>query len=267
MKRALIFLFLIALVNFSCQKKILQGPTKIMKGSEFYGYTAPNGPPPAGTPIVKYSIVDPSLKATVREVDGMLFIKPLEVNSLPKPITVVPIPDPTDFNFSTISGKYYFPEGKDNSSKESFRYRTSGIAIQTLGIPFKFRGSINDTLPRQVETGFSGTLSVAWKFNWNVFRPEKNYLGKNTNTISLALGIIPIGLGTVTLKKENTFSEIVLPRTALVYSNGAFVMFGVNNINFGIAGGFDWATGPEASKWMYQKKPWAGIVVGFDILK
>jgi hypothetical protein len=50
-------------------------------------------------------------------------------------------------------------------------------------------------------------------------------------------------------------------------SIGEAIVFGFNNINLGYAFGWDNATGPSASSWIYKGKMWHGIILSLDLIK
>ena len=108
--------------------------------------------------------------------------------------------------------KYYYPELLliEDTRKSSFKYYDIKFGLQALTIPLKFRNSVgNDTInPPIVETAINIGFAPGWKFTKNIYKPSKNYLGKNTTQIAIAIGP-HFGLGTADLKKNSKFSWFI----------------------------------------------------------
>ncbi len=168
-----------------------------------------------------------------------------------------------------LVGNYYAPEPDD---VEKFVYWDSKPVLQSMAIVLKLRPRLNDralldSIPSQVETGFSPALAFGWKFTRNKFSAEKNIFDKNTQQWSITPGAF-LGTGGVDLTKANTRApKINFQRKAAFVSTGGFLTLGYNNINFGYTIGFDHATGEGSKGWLYKGKVWHGIVFGFDLIK
>jgi hypothetical protein len=171
-----------------------------------------------------------------------------------------------------LVNKYYFPEMDSFPTAKKLVYLDSKPVLQGIAITLKIRPKLNessrlDSFPSQTETGFNPAIAVGWKFNYNIFKPKKDFWGRNLNQFSLTPGIF-LGTGAVDLKKSNTRNPIIkFERKAAILSTGGFIMFGYNNINLGYSFGFDYATGTGKNSWLYQGKMWQGITIGIDIIK
>lgn len=177
-------------------------------------------------------------------------------------------------------GAYYFGSNPLNTDatynarrKNKFRYLDQKIVLQTLTIPLKIRPGIKtnvvykDTFPGTVETAVNFGLSFGWKGTYNVYNYKKNSLGLNTNKYSLAAGAL-FSIGSVSLDKTNTRDKVITySRKAATLSPGAFIAFGFNSVHIGGAIGIDIATGDNCTQWVYNQKPWYGIIFALDIIK
>lgn len=168
----------------------------------------------------------------------------------------------------SLDNVYYNPETSILKDNKSFKYLDSKFAIQTLSIPLKFRKALDDgtKFPTQVETGINIGFAPVYKWNLNIFNPTKKYMGKVLNTYSVNLGGL-LNLGATDLKTASNAPGLKSDRKSGTFSYGTFVMFGINNINFGYAIGWDKVLGEGGSNWVYQNKMWQGLVVALDIIK
>lgn len=177
-----------------------------------------------------------------------------------------------------LDGAIYFGPVNNNTQnkgvfykKNKFKYLDQKILLQTLTVPIKIRpavrtAAVGDTFPNTTEIGINFGLAFGWKGTYNVWNCKKNMLASNTNKFSLAIAGLFTTSG-VDLKKSNTGGRNVFERKALVLSPGIFIGIGFNNIHLGVAMGKDYATGVNASKWVYDDRRWYGIVLALDLLK
>ncbi|WP_295801105.1 hypothetical protein [Mucilaginibacter sp.] len=177
-----------------------------------------------------------------------------------------PLPDKVKLN-----GVVYTPEVDIEPAGKYFRsltYFDTKFALQALTIPLKFRNQIGDgsKYPSQVETGVNIGFAPTIKFNYNVFNPIKKTMGKLLNTYSINTGIL-LNLGSTALKAATNAPGLPVDRTSATFTYGTFVLFGINNINFGYAVGLDNVLGDGHKYWVYQNKLWQGIVISLDIVK
>ena len=162
----------------------------------------------------------------------------------------------------------YNPETSIIKDETSFRYLDSKFAVQTLSIPLKFRKALDDgtKFPETVETGVNIGFAPVMKWNYNVFNPTKKTMGKVLNTYSINTGLL-LNLGATDLKTATNAPGLKSDRKSGTFSYGGFIMFGINNINFGYAVGWDKVLGEGSANWVYQNKVWHGLVIALDIIK
>jgi hypothetical protein len=212
-------------------------------------------------------------KAILSDKGEYLTIKPVAVQRFTT--TTIPLTKPLVGWRAEIVDKKYFPElDFETSSKVPFKlkYFDTKPVLQALTVPLKMRPKLSDvalkdSFPSQAETGFNVGVAFGWKFTHNVYSPNKNIFGQNTNRFSISPGFF-LGTGAADLKKSNTRNPVILfERKAAIFTTGGFFMIGFNSINLGYAFGSDFATGTGSKQWLYQGKMWHGIIFAIDILK
>ncbi|CAM3821451.1 hypothetical protein MUGA111182_11540 [Mucilaginibacter galii] len=188
-----------------------------------------------------------------------------------KPDTIIIVKPPIAAKVD-LGGVFYTNESKIKtgikSYNDSFIYGDTKFGLQALTIPLKFRGSVGDGVlnPATVETGINIGFAPGVKFTRNVFNPASKIMGKNLNQYSITTGLL-LNLGATDLKKVSNAPGILSDRKGVTLTYGTYVMFGINNINFGYAVGFDKLTGNKDAQWVYNGKLWHGVIVSLDVLK
>jgi hypothetical protein len=215
-----------------------------------------------------YEIREP-LTSKITDKTDYLVIKPdpgIKPGVLIDSILVKPKPEKIQMNgviYSTETGVKEF-----DKYQRSFTYSDWKFALQTLAIPLKFRKALDDgtKFPNQVESGINIGFAPVIKYNINVYDPGKKTMGKSTNQYSINTGLI-FNLGTADLKTASNAPGLKSDRKSPMFSFGTFLMFGINNINFGYAIGLDKIIGEGHSYWVYQNKMWHGVIIALDIIK
>lgn len=172
------------------------------------------------------------------------------------------------------SGDYFFKTTKfdaTSNKRKTFVYYGSQIILKSLTVPLKIRPALTDSkfgdaFPKQVETGFNFGLALGWKLNRTSYFSTPNFLGLTSNQISLTPSIL-FNLGAVALSDKNTIPAQTITQTVLSKSFGGALMIGFNRFSFGIARGKDYVSGSAKNNWVYQGKPWTGIIVALDLFK
>jgi len=252
---------------------------KISKGNVFYKFDMDNS---GGNVLHKYT-VERGFTGSLTDKGGYVTLTPDDnlvisnaTNTAHVLHSTISIPGPVTGTDAQIqaSGAYFFKETAFDTTpakRNIFAYLDTKFMLQTLAIPLKIRPELTgpeygNAFPQQVEAGFNFGFAFGWKLNKNVYRSTPNLLGLNTNRISVAPGLL-LNFGSTALTDKNTRPAFTVERKSFTYSGGLVLLFGFNNVNFGICRGVDYVTGPGKGDWVYQGKPWTGIIVALDLLK
>ncbi|ALI98925.1 hypothetical protein [Rufibacter tibetensis] len=188
---------------------------------------------------------------------------PLSVQQfIDKKIEVVDIK--SDFNIMTINGF----DDKGNPITEKVEFKQGEVLailkllsmprIAILTVPIKVRPSINE-LPQTATTGLS---NAGVGVNLLNARLERYFINgkKSTHIISLGVFVAP---SAEELTPENTNGHVTSKYKQLFISPGLSITYSYNDIAFSfIPVGFDYATGSEGKKWVYNKERWWGFGIG-----
>jgi len=74
-----------------------------------------------------------------------------------------------------------------------------------------------------------------------------------------------IGLGSTPINETVTNGHTGLEYDGLVFQVGLAAFLGVENLGFGVGVGIDNLLDKNRSHWVYQRKPWVGLLVGLAI--
>lgn len=245
----------------------------ISKGNHVYHYIDNQATritnPAADDSLFVYRL-DAAIKTKIEDKTDYLILKNKDAFKSLQAIYGIPI-NPPNVAKVQMNGSYYSTETnimKFEKYQKSFRYTDWKFAIQTLSIPLKFRKALDDgtKYPQQVETGVNVGFAPVIKYNFNVYNPTKKIMGKSLNQYSINTGLI-LNIGATDLKSASNAPGLKSDRKSPTFTYGTFLMFGVNNINFGYAIGWDKIIGEGHSNWVYQNKLWHGVIIALDIIK
>jgi len=239
----------------SCYNTKRSSKVWIPKGQDLFLKTS-------GQPVVTDSIhLKGGAQATIKDQTGHLQVT----------FRTTPDSDTTkDIAGDNHANQFYahFPKQGYAGSK-SFKYIEQAPVFQAVSVPFKVRPRANDSIPYEVSTSANVGFAFGWEFThkWysNIYEGGSG-LKSRTRQFSYAPSVF-FGPTTVALKNGNTNNLIGKDRTILGLNAGAMMVFGVSRFDVGLAAGFDWGLGKPSKNWIYQGKPWFGLVVGFEFIK
>ncbi len=136
------------------------------------------------------------------------------------------------------------------------------IDVDIFTIPFKIRPSVKD-FPPQLNPNFSAALCLGRRHNYYKYRNINNE-GAKLFTRGIGHGVFA-GLGAITMNPYVTSGAIGYEYDGMVMNTGAAVIYDAKKFNLGISVGTDILLDKNRKSWLYQKKPWPGILFGIDL--
>tara|TARA_R110000744_G_scaffold379985_2_gene499373 strand:+ start:678 stop:1574 length:897 start_codon:yes stop_codon:yes gene_type:complete len=177
--------------------------------------------------------------------------------------------DSSDGVFSVPNNNSNLLEDSDFSYTVPIIYSDNKPVLQTLTIPFKFRGSVKD-ISSTITTGFNA--GIAYGYQWNIVTVAPIYntvngsmQGYDKQTKSFALAPFA-GLTSISLEEDNTNKTIENSKTVIGLSLGGVGVLTYNRFNIGLALGIDYGL-EDSKEWIYQGRSWTGLVLGLDLIK
>lgn len=157
-------------------------------------------------------------------------------------------------------------------------YSQVSPVFQTMTMPFKFRPSVNDTIPRSITTnvnvgfgfGFKRTnYTHQYHYYKQDLKSKEQFLSSKQKAISFSAGGT-VGLSVISLENGKTVTrQVTIDHSETAVSSGLFGVLGVGKFSVGLAFGGDFPIGQDGNKWIYSgnKKWWTGFIVALEFVK
>lgn len=137
--------------------------------------------------------------------------------------------------------------------------------IDVLVAPFKYRPVVQGT-PRKLSSSFNGAVFMGYRWDRFKIEPYKNVFGsrRRTHHSGFTLGAFG-GIGSAQINPWTTNYRTNDEYDGFVVTHGAAALLAFRHITAGVAVGFDRLTDRDKDIWIYQGKPWYGLVVGLNL--
>jgi hypothetical protein len=166
----------------------------------------------------------------------------------------------------TLKRVLILPNKISAGNKYAATFNKSFLDIDFFTIPLKYRpAQVN--VPAQLNANLNGALYVGFRndrYALNYFSNPLGFSERKMNHLGFSIGVFS-GLGNTFMSPTNTNNAIQQEYDGVVSTNGLAGVFAVNNITFGLSVGFDHLLDNNRSSWIYQNKPWFGLVFGIHL--
>jgi hypothetical protein len=146
-----------------------------------------------------------------------------------------------------------------------FRAHYSGLDVDLVTLPFRMR------FPQQ---GIPATLEVTPNagayFGWrrDQIQHRYKYMSQHRETVitssSMGFGILA-GLKPTFITPFNTGGAVSVEYDAVGFFYGIGGIVGFDGVTFGLSAGLEFITDRNAEFFIYQQKPWLGIILGVNL--
>ncbi|WP_197076725.1 hypothetical protein [Hymenobacter terrenus] len=141
------------------------------------------------------------------------------------------------------------------------------LDLDVFTIPFKVRPP-QGGVPVQLNTNFNAAIYVGRRLDFYSLRTKHTTpFGATARIQATGLGYGAfVGVGSTLVSADVTRQR---PSTTeyegLVVHSGLATIYDARAFNIGLAVGIDQLWGPDGSYWVYQHKPWFGVLFGLDL--
>jgi hypothetical protein len=139
--------------------------------------------------------------------------------------------------------------------------------LDVFTLPFKIRPA-RAPLPIQLNTSFNAALYVGRRLDFYHVTTTKRHRPGSTpalRDIGIGYGLFT-GLGAAVINPDVTRQQTALAEyEGLVAHAGAAIIYDARIFNVGVAAGVDHLFGPDRRHWIYQHRPWFGVLFGLDL--
>lgn len=143
-------------------------------------------------------------------------------------------------------------------SEGTDKLKFTDFDLSPLVIPLKIRPAL-DNNPLQ----FLGDVAIGPYFGYQKGSKSFNITSQptQTSTTFCAFGTPTL----INLNPSNQSDNAANSNTVLGISTGGGILFDINDLQFGLVGGWDWISGTVSQSWVYQGKPWLSFSFAYNL--
>lgn len=159
-----------------------------------------------------------------------------------------------------------YPPERKNMDYQKYRFVNTSFDVDILTIPGKFRPATAG-FPQQLNANFNGAIYIGYRvdnYHINYKRTDIGSYKKNITHLGYSLGFFN-GVGASAINPWVTNDAITSEYDGFIYGSGVAGIVGINNLTFGVAVGADHLLDKNRKYWLYQTKPWIGLVLGLNL--
>lgn len=172
----------------------------------------------------------------------------------------------TDTSLLFVSPRNLFADKKINIAEiDNLRFLRYSFDIDIITLPFKVRPAVKG-FPQQLNPNFSAAMYLGKRIDNYYIKSfvEDGKSGTRISNVGFGLGIFT-GLGSVTMNPFVTQNFINYEYDGFVVSTGLAGIYDARRFNIGLAFGIDRLVDKNNKYWIYQNKPWIGILFGLNL--
>jgi hypothetical protein len=166
---------------------------------------------------------------------------------------------------SKISTSY--PNQMDVFLPAKQRLVKSSLDIDILTALFKIRPQVNNVLPTQLNANFNGNIYVGYRTDIYQIFYEKNPLDvyqRKINHFGFSGGLF-VGLGNTAMNPSTTNNAIATEYDGITFQKGIAGIVAINKLTIGVSVGLDNLLSSDRKDWIYDNKPWVGLMLGLNL--
>lgn len=171
-----------------------------------------------------------------------------------------------DFTIEAERPIQTFPELTNDPKTKSYILYKPSLDIDFLTIPIKYRPEANG-FPRTLNSVLCGAIYLGGRYDLFKINYKKTRLGtgeREINHYGFSAGIFT-GVGSAFVAPWFTNNAISSEYDGVVFMKGVTLLIGINQFSAGLALGTDNLLDENDQFWIYEKKPWLGIVFGLNL--
>ena len=140
------------------------------------------------------------------------------------------------------------------------------LDVDILTALFKIRPNAN-VVPSQLNANFNGNIYFGLRKDIYKIYYQKDPLGayqRQIDHFGFSGGVFA-GLSNTAVNASTTNAQSKADYDGIVFQKGLAGIVGVNKLTIGISVGFDNLMDSNKSVWIYQNKPWFGLMLGLNL--
>lgn len=212
-------------------------------------------------PSPKYQFSDGYYSA--RGIGG---IEKVYVHNQEEQVKVYPVDKGTKRVDTLRQGAKVFGQDAPDSVKTTPVFSKNSFDIDFLTIPIKYRLPVNGG-PQQLNANLNGGLYLGYRKDYYVIRYNVSPIGiskRTTTHLGFSVGGY-VGLGNTFISQYVTSGAVQSEYDGVVLNRGFAAIAALNHFTAGVAIGWDKLLDHNHKFWIYNNKPWLGIVLGLNL--
>jgi hypothetical protein len=152
------------------------------------------------------------------------------------------------------------------SDFEGLKLRHGEFDFDIFTLPFKLRAG-REGVPAQLNTTFNAALYLGRRLDRYHFRRTVLPTGQpapQIRTAGFGYGGF-VGLGSTIVTADLTRQHAITDYEGAVLHAGVAAIYDIRALNVGAALGFDYLLGADGPHWLYQGRPWLGVLFGLNL--
>lgn len=149
---------------------------------------------------------------------------------------------------------------------QDWTFRRVDIDVDVFTLPFKIRPA-QASLPGQLNSNFNAALYVGhrtdlFSYRWKPVTPTFGV--RQLQSRGFGYGLFA-GIGSAAVNDFVTRTPIGVEYEGVVIDAGIATIYDARIFNIGLAVGFDHLLDSNRRQWIYQQKPWFGVLFGLNL--
>jgi hypothetical protein len=152
------------------------------------------------------------------------------------------------------------------STYQSWTFKRSAADVDVFTLPFKIRPA-QGMLPGQLNSNFNAAIYLGrridlYNYRWKSITPSFGV--RELRSRGFGYGVFA-GLGSVAINDFVVRLPIGIEYEGVVLDAGVAAIYDARIFNIGLAVGLDYLTDRNRTQWIYQQKPWFGVLFGLNL--
>ena len=138
------------------------------------------------------------------------------------------------------------------------------LDITTILLKYRFA---NSTLPNQLNANLNAALYLGYRKDLFMFHDTRDPLHRSKRNIShfeFDMGVFA-GIGITPVNPSVTGGRVEVEYDGVIFQKGVAFFLGSHQLTLGLGLGFDGLLDQNKDKWIYQEKPWLGLMIGLNL--
>ena len=159
------------------------------------------------------------------------------------------------------------PEQINIFSSVKQRFIKPSLDVDILTTLLKIRPKLKEVIPAQLNTAFNGNVYIGHRTDIYQISYRQNPLGnykRKINHFGFSGGVF-VGLGNTSMTSTTTNNAIATEYEGIILQKGVAGIIALNKLTIGLSLGFDNLLDTNQDFWIYQNKPWYGLMLGLNL--